>query len=500
MKQILSMRNIVKSFSGVKVLHSVDLDLFEGEVLALVGENGAGKSTLMKILMGIEQPNSGSISLYGEEVEIDNPRIALNKGIAMIHQELSPIPEMTIEENMYIGREINHFGFVSTRKQAQQTKEWLEKLNLNIDPMTKMQDLSISQTQMVEIAKAISYNSKILIMDEPTSAITEKEVMQLFEIIRLLKKEGIGIIYISHKLHELPYIADRVEVMRDGHIISVSKMKDMPEKKIVRDMVGREITNIYPKCDNQIGEPILEVRNLNRAGEFEDISFQLKKGEKLGIAGLMGAGRTELVSAIFGATKPDDGEILVKGKSLGNKKISEVITKNIALVPEDRKLMGLNLVMNVSENSTMCIDNRISKFGFLNEKKGQALASQVVKKLSIKVQSIKQSTESLSGGNQQKVVLAKWLLTDPEILLFDEPTRGIDVGAKAEIFELINEQVMQGKAALIISSEMQELVGITDRVLVMCEGRITGELTGEEITQENIMALASPQRRNQQNQ
>jgi ABC-type sugar transport system ATPase subunit len=494
MNEILHMRNISKSFSGVEVLHGVDLDLFRGEVLALVGENGAGKSTLMKILMGIEQPNAGEIMINGELALIENPARALELGIAMIHQELSPIPEMTVEENMYIGREINRFGFVNTRKQVQKTREWLAKLNIDISPMMKMEELSISKMQMVEIAKAISYDSRILIMDEPTSAITEKEVMQLFELINMLKKDGVSVIYISHKLHELPYITDRVEVMRDGHIISVSRMADISEKEIMRDMVGREISTIYPKCKNKIGDPILEVEQLTKKGEFADISFSLHAGEKLGIAGLMGAGRTELVSAIFGASRADSGRVIVKGKPMHTRKTADAINRRIALVPEDRKLMGLNQAMNVAENTTMCIDRSISKMGFLNAKKGTKLASSMVEKLSIRVHSLRQAVENLSGGNQQKVVLAKWLLTEPEILLFDEPTRGIDVGAKAEIFELINQQVMSGKGVLIISSEMQELVGVADRVLVMCGGRITGELTGKEITQENIMALASPQK------
>jgi len=345
---------------------------------------------------------------------------------------------------------------------------------------------------MVEIAKALSLNSKILIMDEPTSAITQQEVNDLFHIITMLRDEGIGIIYISHKLDELFQISDRVQVLRDGNVINVTPTKETSRRAMVRDMVGRELSTIYPTCDSQLGEVLLEVRDLTRYGEFESVSFSLRAGEKLGIAGLMGAGRTELVSTIFGERQPDRGEIHVKDKVFAPRHPNDAIRQKIALVPEDRKLMGLNLIMTVGDNITMCVDRRESRFGLLNIKKNKEMVEEMVGSLAIKVHSYSQNVENLSGGNQQKVVLAKWLLTNPDILLFDEPTRGIDVGAKAEIFELINSLVMQQKAVIMISSEMPELVGMSTRVLVMCEGRLIGELSGADITQENIMALASP--------
>jgi ABC-type sugar transport system ATPase subunit len=484
------MKKIVKSFVGVKVLHSVDLELHEGEVLALVGENGAGKSTLMKILMGIEQPNSGEIFLDETKVTVTNPSKALALGITMIHQELYPVPEMSIAENMYLGREISKNGFVNMKKQCQMTVEWLNKLKMPLDPSMKMKSLSISQTQMVEIAKALSYHSRILIMDEPTSAITEEEVQQLFEVIRYLKTEGIGVIYISHKLDELAQIADNVEILRDGYVINKYPIKNIDRQDIVKDIVGRNITDIFPRCANKPGDIVLEVKGLTRRGEFSDVNFVLREGEKLGIAGLMGAGRTELVSAIFGVNRPDRGEIFVRGKKVNFKKPSDAIKAKIALVPEDRKTLGLNLQMSICDNITMCVDKRYSRFGFLNRIKGLQLARQMISDLVIKVFSVNYPVENLSGGNQQKVVLAKWLLTYPDILLFDEPTRGIDVGAKSEIFELINSLVMQHKAVLVISSELAEIIGVTDRVLVMREGSIVGELKDEKITQENIMTMA----------
>lgn len=497
MKKILSMKDIQKSFSGVEVLHSVDLDLFAGEVLALIGENGAGKSTLMKILMGIELPDSGKITLFEKHVTITSTAQALKLGIAMIHQELYPIPEMTIAENLFLGREFAYFGFVNIKKQERETIKWLKKMDLEVSPKTKMKDLSISETQIVEIAKALSYGSKIVVMDEPTSAITTSEINKLFEVIQLLKSEMIGVIYISHKLDELPLIADRVQVLRDGAVITAQEIADLSINDMIKYMVNREISNIYPACKNKIGETVMEVRNLSRKGEFDDISFQLMKGEKLGIAGLMGAGRTEIVSTIFGDRRADSGDVYLRGKKLNAAKPSDAIKRKIALITEDRKLLGLNVMGTLKDNISICIDKRESIMGFINGRKTNNYVDRMIDQLSIKVISRNQIVENLSGGNQQKVVLAKWLLTEPDIIIFDEPTRGIDVGAKTEIYNLINDLVLQGKSAIIISSEMPELIGISDRIIVMSQGRIKGELAREDFSQELIMQLAAHSDKNE---
>jgi len=500
MNKILTMKNIRKSFSGVEVLHSVDLDLFAGEVLALIGENGAGKSTLMKVLMGIEIPDSGEINLLGKRVSITSTAQALKLGIAMIHQELHPVPEMTIAENLFLGREFAKFGFVNIKQQERETIKWLQKMDLDISPKIKMKDLSISETQIVEIAKALSYGSQIVVMDEPTSAITTSEVNKLFEVIRLLKSEMIAVIYISHKLDELPLIADRVQILRDGLVITAKKIEALSIENMIRHMVNREISNIYHTCNNQIGETVMEVRSLSRKGEFQDVSFELKKGEKLGLAGLMGAGRTEIVSTIFGDRRADSGDVYLKGKKLNAAKPSHAIKRKIALITEDRKLLGLNLMGTSKDNISTCIDKRESILGFLNDRKTNNYADRMIKQLSIKVTSRNQIVENLSGGNQQKVVLAKWLLTEPEIIIFDEPTRGIDVGAKSEIYNLINDLVMHGKSALIISSEMPELIGISDRIIVMSQGRMKGQLSRAEFSQEIIMQLAAHSEENRHHQ
>jgi len=500
MNKVLNMENVRKSFSGVEVLHSVDLDLYAGEVLALIGENGAGKSTMMKILMGIEIPDSGDITLHGKQVFIANTAQALRLGIAMIHQELYPIPEMTIAENLFLGREFANFGFVNIRKQERETIKWLQKMDLDISPKTKMKDLSVSETQIVEIAKALSYGSQIVIMDEPTSAITTSEVNKLFEVIQLLKSEKIAVVYISHKLDELPLIADRVQILRDGKSITTKKISELSVDNMIRYMVNREISNVYPRCNNKIGETVMEVRSLSRKGEFDAVSFKLKKGEKLGIAGLMGAGRTEIVSTIFGDRRADSGDVYFKGTKLNAAKPSDAIKRKIALITEDRKRFGLNLMGTSKDNISICIDKRESMAGFLNNRKTNNFVDQIIGQLSIKVTSRNQIVENLSGGNQQKVVLAKWLLTEPEIIIFDEPTRGIDVGAKSEIYNLINDLVLQGKSAIIISSEMPELIGISDRIIVMSQGRIKGELSRENFSQEIIMQLAAHSEENQHHQ
>lgn len=492
MAELLRMEKIRKSFSGVEVLHGVDLSLRAGEVLGLVGENGAGKSTLVKTIMGLVSPEEGKIWIDGKECILPNPAAAMAKGIAMIHQELSPILDMTVAENMFLGREVSRFGITNMREQNRLTKEWLDKLNIHVQPTAKMRDLRVAQMQEVEIAKAISYDSRILIMDEPTSAITNEDAEKLFKTIDLLKENGIGVIFITHRLDEIFRIADRVEILRDGNFIKSVKTEEITRDEIIYQMVGREITNIYPKCDNKPGEPIMEVKNLSQKGKFENVSFTLRRGEKLGIAGLMGAGRTELVNAIFGAERADAGEIYLNGKKVEIKSPRSAIDHKIALVPEDRKLYGLNLIMSIRDNVTMCIDRFRAKLGVMRTKQYNSIAENAIKRLSIKANSPNDWVLGLSGGNQQKVVLAKWMETEPDIFLFDEPTRGIDVGAKYEIYDLINKLVMQGKGVIVVSSEMEEVMGVSDRILVMCEGKIAGELTGEEITQQNIMTLASP--------
>ena len=492
MGELLRLEKIVKSFSGVEVLHAVDLALNEGEVLAVVGENGAGKSTLMKIIMGVERPDSGNIYVQDKKVEIPAPAAAMSLGIAMIHQELSPILDMTVAENMFLGREVNRFGVTNMREQNRLTQEWLDKLDIHVSSTTKMRDLRVAQMQEVEIVKAISYNSRILIMDEPTSAITDKEAERLFKTIEILRNNGIGIIFITHRLYEVFRLAERVLILRDGRLIKTANCDGITREEIIYDMVGREITNIYPQCDNRVGEPILEVRHLSQKGKFEDVSFTLHRGEKLGVAGLLGAGRTELVNAIFGAERPDSGEILINGQKVDIKSPRKAIDKKIALVPEDRKLFGLNLIMSIRDNITMCIDRFKARFGIMNSREYDTIAKNAMKRLSIKANSPGDWVLSLSGGNQQKVVLAKWLQTEPEIFLFDEPTRGIDVGTKYDVYKLLNELVTNGKAVLVITSEMEEVIGISDRILVMCEGKLAGELSGSDISQENIMMLASP--------
>lgn len=491
MEKILEMENICKSFNGVKVLQNVSFDLRPGEVHALIGENGAGKSTLMKILMGVYQADSGQIKICGEPVRIHNPAQALSLGISMVHQELSPVPEMSVAENIFIGREEGRFGFVNHSKQEQITSEILGTFNLNISAKRKMGSLSVSEMQMVEITKSICCNAKFIIMDEPTSAITEAEVHKLFEVIRCLCEQNIGIIYISHKMDELYEIADRVTVLRDGCYVGTRPIPELSQQELIRMMVGREITEVYPESNNKPGDVILSVRNLSRDHEFHDISFDLHKGERLGIAGLMGAGRSELVMTLFGDRKPKSGEIYVRGQKVRINSPAQAIRLKMALVTEDRKRYGLNLLAGTGTNIVTVVERKLGRLGFFSTRKANALSDEMIRRLNVKVKSRNQIVSSLSGGNQQKVVLAKWLAEDIDIIIFDEPTRGIDVGAKAEIYKLINLLAEQGKAVILISSEMPELIGLTDRIIVLHAGHLSGELQKDEITQERIMALSA---------
>jgi ABC-type sugar transport system ATPase subunit len=487
---VLEMKEISKSFSGVTVLHNVSLTLGEGEIQGLVGENGAGKSTLMKILTGEYRMDSGGITLFGKPVEITDPRHAIDLGITMVYQELNNAPDMTIAENMFIGRELTKYGFADKKEMIRRTGEYLATLDLKFSPAEKMRRLTVSEMQMVEIAKVVSYNSKIIIMDEPTSSITESEAEKLFAVLRKLKGMGISIIYISHKLEEMFTLADSVTVLRDGYLVKNERPEKLTKDDLIRLMAGREIDDIFPEKGAGFGETVLEVEGLTIKGQFENVSFSLRKGEILGFAGLVGAGRTETMMALFGHTRPDAGRIRVHGKEAVFKNPCQSVKKSLALVPEDRKLHGLNLIAAVADNTEMVVEDRNSRFGFVNNAVKRQNAERMIRELAIKCRGVNQKTRFLSGGNQQKIVIAKWLLSDPDIIIMDEPTRGIDVGAKVEIYKIINQLAAAGKAIIVISSELNEIIGLCNRVIVMYEGRITGELEGKDIEQETIVAYA----------
>jgi ABC-type sugar transport system ATPase subunit len=489
-KTILAMNGIRKSFTGVKVLHGINIALAEGEIHGLVGENGAGKSTLMKILTGEHKMDSGEIRLYDRPVDIINPRHAIDLGISMVYQELNNAPDMTITENMFIGRELQRFGFIKTKEMRRLTEQYLSELGLAFDPARKMRTLSVSEMQMVEIAKAISYNSKIIIMDEPTSSITPAESERLFTILRGLREKGISIFYISHKLEELFVLTDTITVLRDGQVIKTDSSKNFTIDTLVRSMVGRGIDDIFPPKNTQFGETILEAEGLGCEGQFENVSFTLRKGEILGFAGLVGAGRTETVMALFGHTKLSAGQVRIGGKTVQLKSPKHSVRHNVALIPEDRKLFGLNLIGAIADNTEMVVEDRNSRFGFINKLLKKQNALNMIQDLSIKCVSHEQQVRFLSGGNQQKVVVAKWLLSNPDIIIMDEPTRGIDVGAKIEIYKIINQLAKTGKAVMVISSELNEIIGLCNRVIVMYEGRVTGILEGSDIEQETLMAYA----------
>lgn len=492
---ILQMKGINKSFPGVKALDNAKLNVEKGTVHALVGENGAGKSTLMKILIGIQQPDDGTINFKGSSVTIKNTHDALKMGISMIHQELYPIMEMTVSANIFLGREpVNKLtGMVNKKKILSDTIELFKKINIvGISPKAKMKDLNIANMQMVEIAKAVSYNADLIIMDEPTSAISEKEVDTLFNIIRELRKKKISIIYISHKLDEIFRISDEVTVLRDGKYIGTEETSKMNNDKLFTMMVNRDLDDYFIKTSNKKEKIVFEVKNLTSAGKFKDISFKVYQGEILGIAGLMGAGRTEIVESIFGMAKYDSGEIYKDGKKIVIKKVKDAIRNKISLATEDRKLYGLFLGLSVKHNITISSLNKFSgKSTFVNSKAETKEVKQIIKRLTVKTPSINQILNNLSGGNQQKVVLCKWLLTDPDILILDEPTRGIDVGAKAEIYSIMESLTKMGKSIIMISSEMPEILGVSDRILVIKSGQISVELDKKEATQKKIIENAS---------
>ncbi|MBN4657387.1 sugar ABC transporter ATP-binding protein [Escherichia coli] len=491
----LQMKHITKRFPGVLALNDVQFSLRRGEVHALLGENGAGKSTLMKILSGVYQPDEGEIIFEDKPVSFSDPLSAQNVGITIIHQEFNLFPELTVEENIFIGREFckKNRWRLDEKQQRQATIEILQKLNLAIKPDTLVADLTVAQQQMVEIAKAISVNARILIMDEPTAALTETEIESLFRVTRLLKEQGTGIVYISHRLEELALIADRATVMRDGQYISTVDYECVKISDLIAMMVGRDLGNIYPRREAlQQRIPVLEVNGLTRKGVLNDINFTLYRGEILGFAGLMGAGRTELARAIFGADSIDSGTLKLNGKETVIKDISDAIQQRISYLTEDRKKEGLALNLSVERNIMLGNYPEYSdRFGNVDSRRCQQTSEEQVKALRIKTPNLEQAALNLSGGNQQKIIIARWVCKDTDILIFDEPTRGIDVGAKLEIYELMNRLVAKGKSIIMISSELPEVLGMCDRILVMRSGRITGELSAKEATQEKIMQYAT---------
>lgn len=497
-EQLVVMEGIDKSFPGVHALENCSFDLYAGEVHALVGENGAGKSTLMKVLAGVYSKDAGRILLRGKEVNLSNPRAAQQHGISMIHQELNLMPHLTVAQNIFIGREPRQgVRFLLNEKAINdQTRQLLETLHVDLDPRTKVASLTVAKQQMVEIAKALSFNSDVLIMDEPTAALTDAEIEELFRIIRHLRDRGVGIVYITHRLEELWRIADRVTVMRDGRYIDTVRIEDADINRIISMMVGRTIYEASPEIpENGSQEIVLEVRNLSRGRTLQNVSFQLKKGEIVGFAGLMGAGRTEVARAIFGADPIDSGEILVRGRKVTIKSPSDAVRHGIGYLSEDRKRYGLTLDMDVETNIVLAAFRRfLTWLGVVQPGKIRATATQFVNMLAIKTPSLQQKVKNLSGGNQQKLVIAKWLTADTDILIFDEPTRGIDVGAKSEIYRLLNDLARQGKSIIMISSELPEILRMSHRIIVMCEGRITGELGSTEATQEKIMQFATQRR------
>ena len=487
---ILEVHNISKSFTGVKVLSNITFTLASGEVHALLGENGAGKSTFMKILMGLIQPDAGKIFLEGNEIKHSNVHDMMKRGISMIHQEILMVSELTVAQNIFLGKETHRFNWLNESDIYQKSQQLLKTLNVEIDAHTKMKYLSIADRQMVEIAKAISNKAKVIIMDEPTSALSDREVSTLFDIIKDLKNKGVSIIYISHKMEEIYKISDRITVLRDGKYIITKNTHEFPQNELISMMVGREIEDLFPAIENIKGDTILTVKNLSKKGKFEDINFEVCAGEVLGIAGLVGAGRTEIALSIAGLDTFDSGTVLIDGKETKIKSPKDAMKYGIGYVSEDRKALGFIPHLSVKHNITLSSMPMFSNAGFMSDSKEETLALQMTHDLKIRASSIQQKVLNLSGGNQQKVVIGKVLLSNPKIIILDEPTRGIDVGAKFEIYKLINDLKIKGLAVIIISSELPEILGMSDRILVLSKGKQTAILSKSEATQENIMHYA----------
>ena len=489
-RTILEVHNISKSFSSVKVLDNITFTLASGEVHALLGENGAGKSTFMKILMGLIQPDDGNIFLEGSEIKHSNVHDMIKRGISMIHQEILMVSELTVAQNIFLGKETHRFNWLNESDIYQKSQQLLKTLNVEIDAHTKMKYLSIADRQMVEIAKAISNDAKVIIMDEPTSALSDREVSTLFSIIKDLKNKGVSIIYISHKMDEIYKISDRITVLRDGKYITTKNTHEFPQNELISMMVGREITDLFPAMETINGDTILTVKNLSKRGKFKNINFEVCAGEVLGIAGLVGAGRTEIALSIAGLDTFDGGMVLIDGKETNIKSPKDAMKYGIGYVSEDRKALGFIPYLSVKNNLTLSSTPMFSNAGFISDSKEESLALQMNHDLKIRTSSIQQKVLNLSGGNQQKVVIGKVLLSNPKIIILDEPTRGIDVGAKFEIYKLINDLKAKGLAVIIISSELPEILGMSDRILVLSKGKQIAILSKSEATQENIMHYA----------
>ncbi len=490
---LLEMNDITKEFPGVRALDGVSFTLRRGHVHALMGENGAGKSTLMKCLFGIYSPDSGKIMLEGKTVSFKNPNEALKSGVAMVHQELNQATKRNVMDNIWLGRYPTRLGFVTSEKEMyKRTKEIFDSLGINTDPKRVMSEMSVAERQMAEIAKAVSYDAKVIVLDEPTSSLSDREVEHLFSIIEALRKRGCGIIYISHKMDEILKISDEITVMRDGKHISTESAKNMTVDKIIHLMVGRELNELYPKKTNDPKDILLSVEKLSsKYNHVKDVSFNVKRGEIVGFAGLAGAGRTEVIENIFGISERESGKIYLNGREIKNRSPRESIKNGFALITEERRVSGIFGILNICENTTVSGLKKYLKLGLISDKLRRKDTDWAIKSMNIKTASQKTQIKLLSGGNQQKVIIGRWLLTEPEILMLDEPTRGIDVGAKYEIYQLIDALAAKGKSIIVVSSELPELLGICDRIYVMSSGRIAGEVNAKDTTQEEIMTLAS---------
>ena len=490
---MIQMSGISKAFSGNVVLENVEFELASGEIHALMGENGAGKSTMMKILSGIYTKDAGEIRVDGQPVQFKSPKDAEKLGIIVIHQELNMLPDLTVAQNLFLGKELTYgkTGVLKTRQMEKEASTLLSKLGLDINPRTRTGDLSVGKQQIIEIAKAIASDAKYIVMDEPTAALTDREIETLFKTVNELKAKGISFVYISHRMEEIFAICDRITILRDGQYVGVRNIPETNFDEIVAMMVGRELGERFPERKCEIGKTKLEVRNLTVNGLFQDISFELKKGEVLGVAGLMGAGRTEVAQTIFGYRKLNKGEIFIDGKKVNVKSPIDAMKYGIGFVTEDRKTQGLVLDFSIKENIALANLEKCSSSGIIKKENENRVVAKYIEDLKIRTSGPEQSVKSLSGGNQQKVVIAKWLGTEPEILILDEPTRGVDIGAKKEIYHIINQLAEAGVAILMISSELPEVIGMADRVIVMQEGKLTGEVNKENMTQEVIMQYAT---------